>query len=82
MDQTTGLVLSQPWSGSEDMLELLMSDFNTYWPATLLVMQPTSQCLGDASLSSTSQGATGSGHQAASDEQTHSGYDSEPNCGD
>ncbi len=64
LDNGIDIGSSQPWNGSEDMLELLMSDFNTYWPVSLPVIQNPSQYLADPSLSSTVQGATGPGHQA------------------
>jgi len=41
-----------------------MSDFNSYWPKSLPVLQPPSHYINDPSLSSTNHGVTGSGHQA------------------
>jgi hypothetical protein len=64
LDNAVDLESAQPWNGSEDMLELLMSDFNSYWPVSLPVLQPPSHYLNDPSLSSTNHGVTGPGHQA------------------
>jgi hypothetical protein len=64
LEQGAGLGPNQSWNGSEDMLELLMSDFNSYWPVSLPVLQPPTHYLQDSSLPSTAQGATGPGHQA------------------